>query len=210
MDGKISYAMIKRLPIYYRNLSNLRKSGIHQVSSKDLSTMMGINSSQVRTDFAYLGGEGLPGNGYQVDILLDKIRGFLGLNITTNMIVIGAGHLGHNLVKNKSLEKKGFKIIGVFDSNTNIIGKKIMHLEILELNALPKLIKKQQVDIAAITISGASANEVINTVIDCGVKAIWNFSEIELKSSDKLVIQNNFLDDSLLVLKYNLINRIQK
>jgi len=50
LDKKISMAVIRRLPRYYRYLSDLLKLGITRISSKELSSRMGITASQIRQD----------------------------------------------------------------------------------------------------------------------------------------------------------------
>ncbi len=205
--NEISYAAIRRLPKYYRHLCNLRKAGIRQISSKELSFEIGVTSSQVRNDFAYFGGEGLPGIGYNVDLLKNKINEFLKSDNTLNMIIIGAGYLGHALAANKNLEKKGFKVIGIFDPYDQFTGREIKGIEIMKMDCLPLFIKRQHVDIAAITILSAHADEIIKDMISLGVKGIWNFSPVEVKNTDKVMIENSHLDDSLMVLGYNLKNK---
>jgi redox-sensing transcriptional repressor len=126
------------------------------------------------------------------------------------MIIIGAGYLGRTLATNKkSLEEKGFKIIGFFDSNEKFIGRELSGIKIMEMNNLPLFIKHQHVDIATITISSVYADEVIKKVISYGIKGIWNFSQIEVKTNDDVMIENSWLDDSLMVLGYNLKNKRQ-
>ena len=46
---KISDAVIRRLPGYYRYLRELEKIGITRISSQELGARMGLTASQVRT-----------------------------------------------------------------------------------------------------------------------------------------------------------------
>ncbi len=149
----------------------------------------------------------MPGIGYNVDLLKNKINEFLKSDNTLNMIIIGAGYLGHALAANKNLEKKGFKVIGIFDPYDQFTGREIKGIEIMKMDCLPLFIKRQHVDIAAITILSAHADEIIKDMISLGVKGIWNFSPVEVKNTDKVMIENSHLDDSLMVLGYNLKNK---
>ena len=47
---KVSIAVVRRLPRYYRYLSDLLKMDITRISSKELSSRMGITASQIRQD----------------------------------------------------------------------------------------------------------------------------------------------------------------
>ena len=53
-DKKISAAVIKRLPRYYRYLSELLDNGIERISSGELSKQMKVTASQIRQDFKIL------------------------------------------------------------------------------------------------------------------------------------------------------------
>ena len=149
---KISEAVIKRLPRYYRYLEALLNMGISRVSSKYLIARTGLTSSQVREDFSCFGGFGLQGYGYDVEYLHNEIKTILGLDIPYKMIIIGAGHLGQALAKHLPFEKAGFKIVGIFDINPNLIGERIGDLEIMDVNKLGDFLKECPVDIAAITV----------------------------------------------------------
>ena len=50
-QGKVSLPVIKRLPKYYRYLTNMQRSGVTKVSSSELARVMGTTASQVRQDF---------------------------------------------------------------------------------------------------------------------------------------------------------------
>jgi len=77
LDKKISMAVIRRLPRYYRYLSDLLKLGITRISSKELSSRMGITASQIRQDLNCFGGFGQQGYGYNVEYLYKEIAIFL-------------------------------------------------------------------------------------------------------------------------------------
>lgn len=71
-QNKVSLPVIKRLPKYYRYLSEMHQNGVVKVSSSELARMMGTTASQVRQDFNCFGGFGQQGIGYQVDVLLSR------------------------------------------------------------------------------------------------------------------------------------------
>ncbi len=192
------------MPRYYRYLTTLHQMGIARVSSKNMGNAMGLTSSQVRQDFSNLGGVGLQGYGYDVDLLQKEIGIVLGLDTVTNMIIIGAGNLGHALANYSDFDKRGFKIIGIFDVNVFVLGNKINGIEIQHMDKLPELLSHETVDIAVITVPYVYAREVAETVIGLGVKGIWNFAPVELEFPDDVVIENIHLSDSLMVLGYNI------
>ena len=67
IQSKVSLPVIKRLPKYYRYLTNLSVDGKEKISSSELAHMMGTTASQVRQDFNCFGGFGQQGIGYHPD-----------------------------------------------------------------------------------------------------------------------------------------------
>ena len=68
-SGKISKAVIKRLPRYLRYLEELIKKDVDRISSNELSGLIGYTASQIRQDLNNFGGFGQQGYGYNVKAL---------------------------------------------------------------------------------------------------------------------------------------------
>lgn len=201
-EKKIPDIVIKRLPVYYRFLTNLHQMGISRVSSTDLGKKMGITSSQVRQDFFNFGSFGLQGYGYDVDQLRAEIGSILGLDLERTMIIIGAGHLGQALARHSAFEKDGYSVIGVFDINPHLIGEKIRDVEIMHVNKIAEFVGSNQVDIAVIAVPRTYAKEVADIVTGLGIKGIWNFTSVKLAVPDDVAVENIHLSDSLMTLGY--------
>jgi len=204
LDKKISMAVIRRLPRYYRYLSDLLKLGITRISSKELSSRMGITASQIRQDLNCFGGFGQQGYGYNVEYLYKEIGNILGVNEAFKIIIIGAGNMGQALANYTNFEKRGFKLIGIFDINPNLIGKKIRDVEIMHLDSLDRFVAENQVDIAILCVPYENTPAVADKVARLGVKGLWNFSPMDLKLPYDVIIENVHLSDSLMVLGYRL------
>lgn len=201
---KISIAVIRRLPRYYRYLSDLLKMDITRVSSKELSVRMGITASQIRQDLNCFGGFGQQGYGYNVESLYKEIGNILGVNNKFQTIIIGAGNMGQALAHYGNFEKRGFDIIGIFDVSPNLVGKKINNLDILHLDKIENFVKKTHVDIAVITVPYEQTPAVAERVARLGIRGLWNFSPMDLKLPYNVVIENVHLSDSLMVLGYKM------
>lgn len=204
LKKKISMAVIRRLPRYYRYLHDLLSMGINRISSKELSNRMGITASQIRQDLNCFGGFGQQGYGYNVELLFSEIGNILGVNNKFQTIVIGAGHMGQALANYSNFEKRGFQIIGVFDNNPKLIGKKINHMEVQHMDNLDDFVRDYHVDIAMLTVPYDSVREVAERVALLGIKGLWNFSPMDLKLPYDTVIENVHLSDSLMVLGYKI------
>ena len=207
-EKKISSAVIKRLPRYYRYLSELLEKGIDRISSHELSKKMNVTASQIRQDFNNFGGFGQQGYGYKVEYLYEEIGKILGLHKTHNLIIIGAGNLGQALANYMNFERRGFLFRGIFDNNPALFGKKIRDLEVQPMEELETFVKENEIDIAVLTIPKDNALEVAERLARQDIKGIWNFAHIDLNLSKEIQVENVHLSDSLMKLTYN-INRYE-
>lgn len=206
---KVSEAVIRRLPRYYRYLGDLLNSGITRISSKDLSELMGTTASQIRQDLNCFGGFGQQGYGYNVEYLYKEIGNILGTDRENSVVILGAGNLGKAIANYTNFKRRGFSIKAIFDNNKNLIGTKINSIKVLDIKTLKDFLDTNSIDIVVLTIPAAGIKEVIDTVVNSKVKGIWNFSYLDLKVPDNIAMVNVHLSDSLMTLSYK-INELNK
>ena len=205
MEAKqISKAVIKRLPRYYRYLGELLEDNVERISSNDLSKKMRVTASQIRQDLNNFGGFGQQGYGYNVKYLYTEIGKILGLDIVHPMIIVGAGNLGQALANYVEFEKRGFKLVGIFDVNPVLEGIAVRGIEIQMISDLPFFMKENNIEIAILTLPKNKAREMAEILIENGIKAIWNFAHIDLDTPDDVIVENVHLSESLMTLSYNL------
>lgn len=209
LEKDISQAVISRLPRYFRYLGELKDEGTERVSSQELSDIMQVTASQIRQDLNNFGGFGQQGYGYNVEFLYEEIGKILGLDQKHNLIIIGAGNLGQALVNYVDFERRGFLFKGVFDVNPALYGKKIRGIEVQCMDHMGQFVRKNNIDIAVLTVPKTEAAEIAERLISYGIKGIWNFAHVDLKVPEGIQVENVHLSDSLMKLSYN-INRFQK
>ncbi len=203
---KISTAVIRRLPRYFRYLRELIRNDTMRISSRELSEKMNITASQIRQDLNNFGGFGQQGYGYNVKSLYSEISHILGVDSGIKCIIVGMGNIGKALVNNPLFEKRGIKISGLFDSDPSVIGTKYNDLEVSDVKNMSDFCKANEVDIAVIAIPKAFANDTVALLADVGVKGFWNFSnaEIDIRSKKNIFVENVHLGDSLMALCYDI------
>ena len=205
MEAKqISKAVIKRLPRYYRYLGELLEDNVERISSNDLSKKMRVTASQIRQDLNNFGGFGQQGYGYNVKYLYTEIGKILGLDIVHPIIIVGAGNLGQALANYVEFEKRGFKLVGIFDVNPVLEGIAVRGIEIQMISDLPFFMKENNIEIAILTLPKNKARDMAEILIENGIKAIWNFAHIDLDTPDDVIVENVHLSESLMALSYNL------
>ena len=201
---QISKAVIKRLPRYYRYLGELLEDNVERISSNDLSKKMRVTASQIRQDLNNFGGFGQQGYGYNVKYLYTEIGKILGLDIVHPMIIVGAGNLGQALANYVEFEKRGFKLVGIFDVNPVLEGIAVRGIEIQMISDLPFFMKENNIEIAILTLPKNKARDMAEILIENGIKANWNFAHIDLDTPDDVIVENVHLSESLMTLSYNL------
>ena len=168
-EKKVPAVVVKRLPRYYRYLGELIKQDVKRISSNALSIKMNVTASQIRQDFNYFGGFGQQGYGYNVEYLYNEIGEILGLNDGDTTVIVGAGNLGRAIASHGAFEKRGFKLVGIFDNNEKVIGTVINGIEVMSVDKLEDFLAKNRVDIGILTVPKAAVVETAERLVKCGV-----------------------------------------
>ena len=210
LKKKVPEVVIRRLPRYYRYLSELDKNGKTRISSTVLSEKMGVTASQIRQDFNYFGGFGQQGYGYNVKHLLTEIEELFGTTEGYKAIIVGAGHLGHALANYGAMKRRGFNIMGMFDVDPEKIGKECNGIKIMDMKDIKSFIKENNIDIAMLTLPKTVIENVADDLVEYGVKGLWNFAYVELKTKKPVPVENVHLTDSLMTLAFKINQNIEE
>lgn len=193
-EQSIPNAVIGRLPKYYRYLRDIERKGEVRVSSAKMSKDMGLNASQIRRDLNYFGGFGQQGYGYSVNYLKTEISKILGIDKEYNVVIMGAGNLGHALIGYTKFSQLGFHIVGMFDiCPAKIDGELVKHID--ELEAVRDAYGT--IDIGIICTTKNAAQETAERLERLGVRGIWNFAPTDVTVSERVAVKNVHLNDSL-------------
>ena len=203
----ISDAVIRRLPRYYRQLTELNNRGIVRISSHSLGQEMGITASQIRQDFSCFGEFGQQGYGYNVEELRAEIGHILGVDNDHHMIIVGVGNLGHALLKNFPFAQNGFTMGAAFDVDPAIIGTRVNGVPVLALDEVDAYVREHDIDVVALTVPQSVAQATAARLIELGIRGFWNFTNMELVSNrPEVKFENIHFADSLLTLSYRISN----
>ncbi len=188
--SSIPEVVIARLPVYIQKLNQLVREGRENVSSQEMAEILGITSAQFRKDLSFLGGFGKQGTGYNVINLLESLRTVLNLNQIWEVVLVGVGNLGQALLSYQGFPRKGFEIVMAFDSDPKIIGKTFAGITVSDVSEMQTHICPRGIPIAILTVPAASAQEMADQLIGCGVKAILNYAPVTLKVPDGIRLAN--------------------
>ena len=200
---EISKAVLKRLPVYLSYLKSMSDDGGEYISATAIANALGMGEVQVRKDLAQISNGGKPKLGYVREKLMEDIEQFLGYDNTTDAVLIGAGKLGQALCGYTGFAAYGLNILAAFDAcpaaEFTDSGKPIYPMDMLD-----HFCTINKVRMGIITVPAPHAQQVCDLLIQCGIRAIWNFAPIHLDVSDNILVQNEDMATSLAVLSMHL------
>ena len=200
---KVSSAVIRRLPRYYRHLTDLHLAGVERISSSALGRSMGLTASQIRQDLSCFGEFGQQGYGYNVEKLRGEIADILGMNRGHTAVILGAGNLGRALMENFHFERSGVALAAAFDVAPEIVGQVRSGVPVYHVDKLEDYLAQNPASIGVLTVPRSVANATASRLVRAGVRGIWNFTNSELTvDAPGVVIEDVHFADSLLALSY--------
>lgn len=205
---EISKSVLKRLPGYLAYLKTIPEDASPYISATALAVALGMGEVQVRKDLAVVSSGGRPKIGYQRESLMEDISSFLGYDNTTDAVLVGAGKLGQALLGYSGFGAYGLNILAAFDVQPpeRAEGEK----PILNISRMREFCQENKVLMGIITVPAAQAQAVCNQMIDCGIKAVWNFAPTHLDVPANILVQNENMATSLAVLSMHLQAQIKE
>ncbi|MBR5528960.1 MAG: redox-sensing transcriptional repressor Rex [Oscillospiraceae bacterium] len=206
---EVSKSVLKRLPSYLSYLKSIPEDASPYISATALANALDMGEVQVRKDLAKVSTGGRPKIGYLRESLIEDISQFLGYDNTTDAVLIGAGKLGQALCGYNGFSAYGLNILAAFDvrptAQKTDEGKKIYSMDHLQT-----FCRANKVLMGIITVPVDHAQKVCDQLIDCGVKAIWNFAPTHLDVPEGILVQNENMATSLAVLSMHLQAQIKE
>lgn len=181
MAREIPDIVIGRLPVYLRELTRLAEDeGKINTSSHELGKRLGISSAQIRKDLSHFGEFGKQGTGYHIKYLIEQLRDILHLTQEWDVVLVGAGYLGHALAHYRGFHRRGFRISWVFDNDPDKIGLQMDELVVQDVAELEKVISENDVKMAIIAVSANQAQEITDRLVAVGIRSILSYAPIHL------------------------------
>ena len=198
---EVSKAVIQRLPRYYRNICELKAEGAQRISSRALAERMGLTASQIRQDLSCFGEFGQQGYGYNIEKLQEELGAILGLRAGRTAILLGVGNLGRALLNNFNFSASGFELLCAFDASPELIGRSFGGYEVRDAKELERYIDELHPDVAVLTIPRGNAPAIARSLVERGIRGLWNFTGEDLHLEGLGVpVENVHLSDSLMTL----------
>src|SRR5581483_2392130 len=142
-----------------------------------ISDYTNINATQIRRDLSAFGKFGKRGVGYNIESLLGEIRKILRTQGQHNLALVGAGRLGQAIASSPIFAEHGINIAAVFDTDPERVGRTVGNASVSEFANLHDVVRDQNIVVGVIAVPAAAAQEVADSLVDAGVRIIFNYSE---------------------------------
>ena len=182
--------VVTRLPQYVRILNRLLHEGAEVVSSQQLGGKLQVTPAQIRKDLSYFGRFGKQGRGYNVRHLHDRLREILGLNTYWNVAVVGVGRLGQAILSYPGFTPDGFHLVAAFDASREVVGEEVGQLTVRSMEELEQEVGRLEVTIAIVAVPAPQTQEVIDRLVNCGIRAVLNYAPTSPQVPEDIRIQN--------------------
>lgn len=200
-NQQISKATLARMPLYLHFLQEEHSKGAQYISSTVIAQNISVSSVLVRKDLALVSSEaGRPRLGFAISRLIVDIEKFLGYDNLSDAIIVGAGGLGRAFLGYEGFKSNGLNIVAAFDISEHLIGTNVLGKEILPLSKLAEFVEEHKIRIGIITVPKVAAQDVLNKMVDAGIKAVWNFAPAPLRVPKDIVLKTEDLAASLAML----------
>ena len=208
MSSNISKQTLQRLPLYLSYIKALPADAPKNISATMIAEALQLNDVQVSKDLASVSSSGKPKVGYNVKDLVAELESFLGYDNVDDAIIVGAGSLGKALLNYGGFKAYGLNVLAAFDlceEPVEFQGKTIFPIDQLE-----SVCRRMNIHIGIITVPAASAQEICDSLVKSGVRAIWNFAPVHLVVPEGILVQNENMASSLALLSNHLREQLNK
>ena len=193
-----SIQTIKRMPLYYNLIKELKEQGVTSASAPMIAMRLGLNEVLVRKDFAAVSKSGgRPKTGFDTAELLESVGSFLGYDNQNDAIIVGAGNLGMALLSYNGFEEYGLRIVAAFDADETKVGKTVFGKTVFPMSKLKDLCFRLNVKIGIICVPATTAQSVCDLLVESNIMAVWNFAPTNLSVPKHIAVQQENLAVSL-------------
>lgn len=207
-QNAISHDVMKRLSMYLTHLKLRPTNGPANVTAEQLGKSVGLAAAQINADISQVGTENHPKIGYITEYLISDIEKALGYDNVDRAILVGVGHLGQALLSYQGFNHYGLDIVAAFDTNPELIGTEINGKKIFDAKQMKEICQDLGVRIGIITAPAKCAQSIAEEMVECNMLAIWNFAPTFLQVPEGILVENENIADSLVVLSRRLADKL--
>ncbi|MEG1480134.1 MAG: redox-sensing transcriptional repressor Rex [Kiritimatiellia bacterium] len=199
--------VLQRLPLYLRTLRSWAAKGATSVSGVELARTLGLDPIVVRKDLARTGVRGTPRVGFSIERLIPELERLTGADAEMTAVLVGVGKLGSALLGYPGFRRQGLSIAAGFDAMPERCNIILAGVPVFPVNTLTETVLRMGATLGILTVPADRAQRVAEQLVAGGVKAIWNFTPVQLDVPETVLVQREDLAVSLAVLLHRMRER---
>ena len=176
-EERLPFGVAARLSRYLQILTQAKKTGKSNISSRMLSEYSNVNPTQIRRDLSAFGKFGKRGVGYNIDYLTGRIKEILHNSGQHNLAVMGSGNLGTAIASSHAFADHGFNVAALFDAAPGKIGSIVGNLTVQPLSEVSDTVQEKGIIVGVLAVPPEAAQAAANMLMKAGVRIIFNYSE---------------------------------
>ncbi len=180
---------MSRMSRYRRLLLSLQETGVESIYSHQLARHAVVSAAQVRRDLMVIGYSGSPNKGYDVAACIDSISHFLDGRVRQEVVLVGAGNLGHAVLSHFADKSPSVAIVAAFDLDPELTGTLIHGVRCFDVARMEELVRDLGIQIAVLTVPGAAAQAAADALVRAGVRSIISFAPTPLALPNEIFVE---------------------
>ena len=180
---------MSRMSRYRRLLQSLQETGVESIYSHQLARHAVVSAAQVRRDLMVIGYSGSPNKGYDVAACIDSISHFLDGRVRQEVVLVGAGNLGHAVLSHFADKSPSVAIVAAFDLDPELTGTLIHGVRCFDVARMEELVRDLGIQIAVLTVPGAAAQAAADALVRAGVRSIISFAPTPLALPNEIFVE---------------------
>jgi redox-sensing transcriptional repressor len=187
--------VVRRLPLYLRELVQMGAEGKEITSSQELGKRLAISSAQIRKDLSQFGEFGKQGTGYNIAFLVGQLKRILKVEKAWDVVLVGAGDLGRAVARSAGFVDRGLRIVALFDTDRAKIGTRVGDLTVDDTTNMVETIRTRGLRVAMLAVPAHEAQAVAEKLVEAGIGAILCYAPTSLSLPGNVRIE--YLDPVL-------------
>ena len=196
---QLPHKTIERLSQYRRALLICLDNGKDHIFSHEIAKIQHITAVQVRRDLMLIGYSGTLRKGYNIQELINLIAEIIDSEQGIKVAIVGMGNLGRALMNYFAGKRHKLSMVAGFDTNPDKIGTIINGVQCYDLKNIDEIIRKEDIEIAIITVPAEYANSTAKILVNAGIKGILNYTPKPVNVPDGVYLE-----------EYDMITTIEK
>jgi redox-sensing transcriptional repressor len=174
---------------YRRLLQSLQADGMESIYSHQLARHAVVSAAQVRRDLMEIGYSGSPNKGYDVAACIESISHFLDGPVRQEVVLVGAGNLGHAVLSHFADKSPSVAIVAAFDHDPALADTLVHGVRCFDIARMHELVRDLGIQIAVLTVPGTAAQEVADVLVHAGVKSMISFAPTPLALPNEIFVE---------------------